>query len=263
MIETSGAPRDQGLDQATALMTEICTSVAALRGGRGWLAWQRELGAVRRGSGRSLSRFAPQLHERLQGIAGGCRVSVAALELGESLHRGRVVGAAKGARIEGAVEASGLDLVLRRSDPDAGGFPSVELTAPVLASALAGVNAEGIAVACADDGPPGALSARVLVQDLLLRVRTFASAIEHLRRRAYYLAPSGALLVAHASGEAARVELAAGRIHLHEPPASAGAGDEPRVYLDASSCELGWSGPGFEERAVAASGRDARPGDGE
>ena len=56
MIETSGAPRDQGLDQATALMTEICTSVAALRGGRGWLAWQRELGAVRRGSGRSLSR---------------------------------------------------------------------------------------------------------------------------------------------------------------------------------------------------------------
>jgi hypothetical protein len=152
--------------------------------------------------------------------------------------------------------------VLRRSDTDAGGFPSVELTAPVLASALAGVNAEGIAVACVDDGPPGALSARALVQDLLLRVRTFASAIEHLRRRAYYLAPSGALLVAHASGEAARVELAAGRIRLHEPPASAGAGSEPRVYIDASSCELGWSGLGFEERAVAASGRDARRGDG-
>jgi hypothetical protein len=260
MIETRGAPRDQGLDQATALAAEIRGSVAALRGGRGWLSWRRELETARRGCGRALSRFAPQLHERLQGIAEGCGVSLTALELGESLHRGRVVASAKGARIEGAVEAAGFELILRHSDPDAGGFPSVELTAPVFASALAGVNSEGIAVACVDDGPRGAPPARALVQDVLFRVRTFASAIDHLRRRAAYLGSSGAVLIAHASGEAARVELQAGRILLQDAPASAGMESAPSVCIDATSCALVWSGAGFEERVVAAVPASARAG---
>ena len=259
MIITRQSPRDQGADQAAALAADVRSCVAGLRAERGWLAWRLALHAARRGPGRSLSRFTPQLHERLQGIAEGSRVPVAALELGESLWRGRATCLAKDGLIEGNVAAPpGLALFLRRSEPDAGGFSSVELTAAPLASAFAGVNSEGIAAACVDDGPVSALPARLLVQDLLFRTRTFETAIEHVRRRAHYLGTTGALVVCASGAGAALLELRAGRLSRGDASLAQGGesdefrfglGDGQELRIDAGSRELSFHGAGGCARA--------------
>lgn len=241
MIETSGAPRGQGLAQGRALEPEIRAAVAGLRAGQGWLAWRRALGAVHRTSGRELARFVPQLHERLQGMAAAAQVPLAALELAEAARRARVVAEVAGSTIEGTVAAPrDLALRLRRSEPDAGGFASVELVGAPLASALAGVNAEGIAVACLGDGPPGRASVRLLAQDVLYRTRTFASAVDHVRRRAPYLRAWGELLLVCASGESGRLELADGELRVAPAPSREAARAELR--LDAVNAKLDWRG---------------------
>ncbi|MFQ5696665.1 MAG: hypothetical protein ACE5IL_00070 [Myxococcota bacterium] len=252
MLETRGAPRDQGRIQAQRLPTEIRDAIAALRGARGALRWRQELRGAERGVGRSLSRFAPQLHERLQGIAWNCDLPVAALVLAESVWRGTVRALAKDGAIEARVAPpAGLDCIIRTTRPDAGGFPSAELTCAPLASALAGVNGCGIAVACLDSGPRTALPARVLVSDVLLRTRSFAAALDHVQRRAHYLQATGSLLVASADGEAAQLELRAGRMRVVSP--SMADGNARNLRLDASTCALEWGRGTPLERVLAPS----------
>jgi hypothetical protein len=241
LIEAVGAPHGQGLDQGRALAAEVREAVARERAGRGWLAWQREQRRAHRSAGRALQRFVPQLHERLQGIADAARVPLAALELAEARERGRALVCSKEGRLEGRLELrEGLEPRVRRSAPDAGGFPSVELTLAPLASAFAGVNAEGIAVACLEDGPAGGPSLRSLVQDVLFRTRTLESAVEHVRRRGRYLRPSGRLLVAHAARAAVSLEITAGEVRVSEPPEPAGVAGPPDLCIDARAGELVW-----------------------
>jgi hypothetical protein len=113
--------------------------------------------------------------------------------------------------------------VLRRSEPDAGGFASVELTRAVWAGCLGGVNRAGLAVLVVEDSPAGEPSIRLLAQDLLLRAPRVEAALEHARRRAPYLRQSGALLVADARAGARCLELRAGSLCESEPPVGAHA----------------------------------------
>lgn len=250
MLETRGAPRDQGRIQAQRLPTEIRDAIAALRGARGILRWRAQLRQAERDVGRSLARFTPQLHERMQGIAENCDLPVAALVLAESVLRASVRATAKNGVIEASIAPpAGLECLVRTTRPDAGGFPSVELTCAALASALAGVNCCGIAVACLDCGPPAARPARVLVSDVLLRTRSFAAAIDHVRRRAHYLQTTGTLLVSSATGEAIRLELSAGR--LRELPAGVSDGSKPNLRLDGKKQALDWDRGASKERVLA------------
>lgn len=191
----------------------------------------------------AFKRFFPQHHERLAGIAHGARVRLEDLELVEQRLRASaaidVTGSSLAVRFE-LEPALELQLILRRSSPDAGGFESVELTAPAWASCLAGVNAEGLGVVCAADPALEAPPSRLLAQDVLLRTRTLASAIEHVRRRAAYVGSSGALVLVDAEGAAARLELERGRLLLG-PLASTGAvGCGAPLRIDAASRTLVW-----------------------
>ena len=247
MIEARGAPRDQGLDQGGPFAEAVCASVARERrrlGPRGWpLARLR----VHRDAGRKLARFLPQQHERLQGIAAAARVSLAALELIEALQRVEVEAAACGAILEARFDGE-AELCVRLSVPDAGGFPSVELTTPSWAGCLAGVNAEGVGVVCARDLDPGVPPLRLLAQDLLFRTRSAATALEHLRRRASYLGSSGTLLLADEAALPWRVEIRAGSVEVREPAAH--PLDRPSVRIDAAGRTLVWRDPDGSEHKV-------------
>jgi hypothetical protein len=153
-------------------------------------------------------RFLPQHHERLLGIAEAAGVAPAALEL---LERSQRFGLRVAAHAEGLDACLGIAalkdrLLLRRSFPDVGGFASVEITSAPWSGCLAGVNQEGIAVVCERDEGIGPPTARLMAQELLLRVRSLDSALDHARRRGRYVGGTWSLLVADPSGESARIE---------------------------------------------------------
>jgi hypothetical protein len=245
VVEAQGAPRDQGLLQGRA---ERAAARAAARDAVRSLApglltrWQARR-RLRRGPALAFKRFFPQHHERLAGIARGAGVRLEDLELVEQRSRAsaaiEVTGSSLAARfeLEPALESQ---LMLRRSSPDAGGFESVELTAPAWASCLAGVNAEGLGAVCVADPALEAPPCRLLAQDVLLRTRTLASAIEHVRRRAAYVGSSGALVLVDAEGGVAHLELERGRLSLGTPASTAAIGRSAPLRIDAASRTLVW-----------------------
>jgi hypothetical protein len=138
-------------------------------------------------------------------------------------------------------------LLLRRSVPDVGGFASVELTWAPSAGCLAGVNAEGLGVICERDADSGTASARLLAQELLLRVPQCDSAVEHARRRGTYVGGDWSLVVADRSGSAARVECGRGGIRVSEEVGEKPEGEGLRVELHPAERRLRlWGRPGLD-----------------
>ena len=250
MFRTQGAPRDAGIDQGRALRHLIRRAAAANRARNGRARFRRARRSAALQLGVPLLRFLPQHHERLQGIASGAGLSLAALEVLDSVPAVSVGATAKGSELEASFRTPDLaawPLLLRSSDPDVGGFPSVELTAAPWASSVAGVNAHGLAALCVD-ARPGGVSTRVLVQELLLRSRDFTAALDHLRRRAPYAGVYGTLLLAAPGHDPARIRISPGGVAVDAAPDGAPAVGLPRLRIDAATRTLVWTGPDGSEQ---------------
>jgi len=253
MLETSGAPFELGHAQGRARASEIAALTASLRRQYGWTSWRVTLSEIRLGGGRCMQRFTPQMHERLEGIAAGAGVNVHALELFELSARVAGVGTATDegieARLDLPAELAALWL-LRRSRPDAGGFPTVELTCAPWSGCLAGVNACGLGAVVLEDRALDVPSLRVLAQDVIWRAQDLAAGVEHLRLRASCTRPEGVMHMAMRGQGAVRVELGDGRISTRELPVSRAPIAQSTVRLDLANCSLEWQGPDGEARQL-------------
>jgi hypothetical protein len=232
-FESAGAPVEQGRAQGEARRAEIRAELARLRGSLSWLARGALARRVRSTSARALATQLPWQRERIEGIAHAARVDESLLLVGEALTRVEAAAFAAGPRLQAVFEPpeQAARLAVRRSAPDAGGFPSVEVVVAPLAGCLCGVNAEGIAVVCVRDRGRDELSLRFLAQELLFRARDLSAGIDHLRRRAHYAGGTGALVVADASGAVRRLRFERG-VLSSENAALAGAARAPHVELD-------------------------------
>lgn len=156
-IDCEGAPRDLGLDQGRAIGEGVDAELARILRERRLRSGLLELG-------RDVERHFPHLAERMAGLACGAGVERSALVVAlaraarepDFLFRAaRAAGAAPpvarhavlGARFDLSAERCSTP-VMRRSEPQ-GGFPSLELTLPWLATSLGGVNAAGLAAVLA------------------------------------------------------------------------------------------------------------------
>ena len=115
----------------------------------------------------------------------------------------------------------------------------MELTDAPWAGSIAGLNGEGIAVACEGDDPGDTPSARLLVQELLLRVRDLPSAVEHARRRGSYLGGRWELTLLDAYGGAARVVSDGTRIRGEYAPILSSEG-RGQLQLEPAKGEIVW-----------------------
>ena len=242
-IRTAGAPFDQGLAQGLALASAVHTVRRDLSLRHGPFAWRAAQRRAHLRCGRPLQRFLPQLHERLRGIADGSGVGARFLELveGESPLRG--VGSAKQNELEARLELpAGLEplLVLRQSDPDAVGFPSVELTAAHWPGCVGGVNEPGFGVIVVEERGACGPSLRSYAQDLLLRAEGAEVAADHLRLRAKLGGGDGALLAIDARGTALRLELSSGVLSVAEAAHSGAPVEDSTLRIDAAARELVW-----------------------
>jgi hypothetical protein len=258
VIETPGAPYDQGWKQGAVLAEDVRTEVASLRAAAGCISWRSRLHAAHRGPARRVRRFLPQHHERLCGLAEAARVPLAALELLVASRRVAVSGGMRAGRLEARIDSDDIRdrLLLRRTVPDAGGFASVELTAAPWAGCLAGVNAEGLAVLCERDEAGEAPTCRLLAQELLLRARGLDAARDHARRRGRYLGGVWSLLVLDAAGQALRVSCDDGGIRSSELAAGEPSLEGVVLTLEPSARRLvmtGFGDSGEGERVVELS----------
>lgn len=239
-VECEGAPRDLGLDQGRAFRDAIRDRAArvGVRGRRRFASLLQPLVAGRvlgRGVGRALLRHYPHQAERFDGVALGTELSLESVVAlfaretagwdvglrGDALRAEAAIAAeqAGGARVLRTL-GGGPDRrwVLRRSRPEIG-FRSLEVTLPWLASAVAGVNEAGVAVAIAPrTAPPRAgegqansrdgeaVSAVLLVQECLQRFADLAACLDWCTKRPVW--GNSSLLLADASGEVAAVEVA-------------------------------------------------------
>ena len=244
MLETAGAPFEQGHAQGSVCAGSIARATARLRRQYGFGIWQLTLSEVHLGAGRLMRRHTPQLHERLEGIAAGAGVKVSALELFDAQARIFGVGTAGKdsleARLEIPDELAPL-LLLRHSRPDAGGFDSVELTGTAWAGCLAGINSAGLGAIVIEDRAPDVPSLRVLAQDLIFRRDELASGLDHLRHCASYTSATGVLHLVAPGLDALRVELQEGRLEVSRLPAAGAPVAESTVRLDAAARSLEWS----------------------
>ena len=232
-FEANGAPVEQGRAQGESQRAEIRAELARLRGSLSWLARSALVRRVHATSARALATQLPWQRERIEGIAHAARVDESLLLVGEALTRVEAAAFAAGPLLQAVFEPPGLAarLAVRRSAPDAGGFPSVEVVLAPLAGCLAGVNAEGIAVVCVRDRARDELSLRFLAQELLFRVRDLSAGIDHLRRRAHYAGGTGALVVADANGAARLLRFERGALAIADG-ALPGTARAPHVELD-------------------------------
>jgi hypothetical protein len=251
-IHCEGAPRDLGFDQGRTCREELR---AAFERQPAWRRCQQRLGLT--GSrtkplARDLRRHFPQHFEIIEGLAYGAGLPVAwfADELARNLavdHPAPVgysAGVAFDGSLAGACGAAARSLafepLVRRSRPE-GGFASVELTLPWSSTALAGVNAGGLAaasVSLAGSGTAGtcAAPAPLLVQDCLARFDSVDGALGWCLGR-----PAGGravILLADASGVAVAVDID-GDARREVPPkdglAFAGVGGETADALRAAA----------------------------
>ncbi len=234
-IDCEGAPRDLGLDQGRAIGEGVDAELARIL--------RRSRGAQRAGDpARDVGRHFPHLAERMAGLASGARVSRSALALALSraasepaflFRPARAVGVAPGlaprpllgGRFDLSADRCSVPIV--RSSRPQGGFDSLELTLPWLASALGGVNAEGLAVLLApsevavpEDGATVAEArcmapALLFVQQCLERFDRVGTALDWCLSR-----PAGgraALFFADAHGALAGVACDGDRRHVLAP----------------------------------------------
>ena len=254
-VGCEGAPRAQGLDQGRACASAIRDWLHS----RGLRTRPRMVPTLRRlaggptlgaGVGREVIRHYPHMGERMSGIAREARVPL------ESLMED-VVASAYGvaghplsapAPVLGIADADGAVLgrafapetpwIVRRSRPEVG-FPSIEITLPWLAGAVAGINDSGVSVVI---GSPvaapierglAAAPAWMLAQDCLQRFVALDASLEWCLRR-----PSGGdftLLLGDASGEFAVIDSSAEGCQLRERgmgPLVAGGSTEAQSSLD-------------------------------
>ena len=244
----AGAPFDQGLAQGLRFRAQIERVVLERRARAGGLGWIDARRAASRGAARKMLCHVLQQHERLQGIADGARVGLAALEAFEMTSRVCGVGSLG---IDGTLEARldvhpdlGPELFLRESRPDAVGFASVELAHALWTGCLAGINARGVAVVVVDDAGTSEISLRTLAQDLLLRADGRETGLAHLALRARYAGGTGVLLVGDETG-ASQVRIRAGQAEVDRLPArmAGSAVLQSTVELRFAERELSWLRP--------------------
>lgn len=210
LIECAGAPRDLGWDQGRACRSALRAALPTGRLQRLFARPDAETARVLR----DLRRHYPHQAEMLEGLARGAGVALVPLgrAMLQSLHpAAEAVLAARLAdgRCAVAVEVPSAAR-LRRSRPE-GRFSSVELTLPVLTTALLGVNEAGLVVAAspgAGEPSPCRAPAPLLVRDCLERFAAVEAALEWCLERP--AAGRGSLLLADASGAVA-VELRDGQ----------------------------------------------------
>ena len=248
-LEAAGAPFDQGLAQGRALAREIRQAGFELKKRYGPLSWGSARRGAHRGSGRSMQRFLPQMHERLRGIAAGAQVPDNVLELAENLRRVPGVARVTSTGIDACFDLPPEQLLLRRSLPDAVGFASVEVALAPFSGCLAGANSEGVAVCVLEDRGAHGPSLRSYAQDFLMRASDVVGGTGHLRQRAGYAGGDGALIVVDRSGTALQLSLEGGvltSVPLPTQPPSA----DPVVRIDvvAAALRLG------EREPVSSSG---------
>jgi hypothetical protein len=241
VVRADGAPVEQGRAQGGLLSALIRGEVTRLRATHSWLARRALLRRVTVTSARALETQLPWQRERIEGLARAAGAPESLLLLGEA--HVRIQGAAfrDGARLQAVFEL-GPELeslvVLRKSEPDAGGFASAELTLAPLAGCLAGVNSEGIAVIAVRDLSRDELSLRFHAQELLFRARDLDAGIDHLRRRAAYAGGSGTLVCADARGAVRVLEFAAGELEVSDARALPPRARAQRLELDPSARRL-------------------------
>jgi hypothetical protein len=243
-LDAAGAPFDQGLAQGRALAREIRQGGFELRRRYGLFAWSSARRGAHRGSGRSMQRFLPQMHERLRGIAAGAQVPDNVLELAENLRRVNGVARVTAAGMDAFYDLPPEQLVLRRSLPDAVGFASVEVALAPFSGCLAGVNSEGVAVCVLEDRGAHGPSLRSYAQDLLMRASDVAGGAGHLRQRADYAGGDGSLLAVDRSGNALQLTLEGGAVTTR-PVVVQPASEAPlvRIAVAKSALRLGGREP--------------------
>ena len=253
VLETAGAPFDQGATQGRAFAAELRAHAAELAGRTGrWLGFELRA-AARSGPARAMLQHTLQQHERLQGIAAAAGVALSELALGNALARVRgtasICGALVEARLDVPVPLVPL-LFVRRSLPDQVSLRSVELSAAPFPGCLAGLNERGIGVVVVDDRDVRQLPLRALAQDLLMRATELDGALALLGRRARYAGGSGALLIADACGRAIQVELRSGALRSRALASRSHAIAESTLQLDLRALSLIHRAPdGSEIRA--------------
>ncbi len=236
IFEAGGAPRDQGLDQGLALRgavrdRAVRAGVSTRRRRALSLAPFASGSILGSGPGREMIRHYTHLAERAEGLALGAELRLETLV--ELLFR--EPGVLRVDALSVALGAPGADRprlarvlppgstserwVLRRSRPEVG-FASVEVTLPWLATAVAGVNSEGLAVMLAPGGAPAFPA--LLVQEALQRFGDIPSALDWCDKRPG--SGSGSLLLGDASGAVAAVHFEAEerRLERTEPGVRSG-----------------------------------------
>jgi hypothetical protein len=151
--------------------------------------------------------------------------------------------------------------ILRRSDPEVG-FRSLDVTLPWLATAVAGVNASGLAAAWVPDpdaqpaAPADAPPFLMLVQECLQRFGQSEAAADWCLSRPAF--GSGSIVIADADGEVARIE-ASGSARQARPvdalPLALGAPGRLVESLAESAQHEGL----LDEKALAAGGGGQAP----
>jgi hypothetical protein len=185
---------------------------------------------IARGSGRSVDDLLALLLANTDGnlpddVLGMPSPAVARPGVGNSAGNGAASGALLARPIASPAEfgdtvpeTRSTDWIARQSRPEVG-FASVELTVPWLATAVAGVNAAGVAAllatsgASSDAGPPVAL----LVQECLQRFDDVAGCIDWCLKRP--AGGSGSIVVGDESGNVAVVEIHGADRRLMPPTA--------------------------------------------
>jgi hypothetical protein len=242
-IECVGDPRAMGHCQGLAYRDEI-TKRIAMGGGKTHRSRFPSLFALTsgkhlgQGTGRELIRHYTHLAERMAGIATNADVPFdSVMELFNNATRGAgpgeelvapaiAVGAARCEQANGSPVVlrtlSGSDLessawIVRKSRPEVG-FASAEITLPWLATAVAGVNEAGVAVAIAPRSasygggvnagavnPRNAPHAVLLVQECLQRFEDLDGCIDWCRKR--NRSGNISLVIADAAGQLAQLEV--------------------------------------------------------
>ncbi|MBW1882361.1 MAG: hypothetical protein JRG94_16990 [Deltaproteobacteria bacterium] len=254
-IECVGDPRAMGHCQGLAHRAAIQANIAALgfpiRRSRlpslFALTSGSELGG---GTGREVIRHYTHLAERMAGIARSadvpfsslmklfCTSTNGAAAKQELLASAVAVGAqqvqdiASGPLVLRTLAGSSTEespWILRKSRPEVG-FASAEITLPWLATAVAGINQAGVAVAMAPRSEsyaagiaPGAVDVRhaphavLLVQECLQRFEDLAGCLDWCSKRPR--SGNVSLIIADAEGRLARVEIEGFECRIVEPDA--------------------------------------------
>jgi hypothetical protein len=226
-IECEGAPRDLGIAQGqacrAAVRDHVARSGASLRRRRYPVLTPWASGSVvGSGAGREIVRHYPHLAERMAGLALGADLPFESL-VGSLLAPAATssealcapalalaceesaAGGAFAARTLVETETSGAAWVLRHSRPEVG-FASVEVTLPWLASAVAGVNAEGVAAVLSQNGASssGGVPPLLLVQECLQRFASIDGCLDWCLKRG--AEGHATIFLAHSAGGVAAVE---------------------------------------------------------